>query len=396
MRPLLPGPEDVLRDEVLRLRIPPHRLATLASHAAIEALALQNLATEEITALERIIHETGGALLSDETRDHAVVIAPLAVAGELRQRLSAGGATALGDAIGDALVNRGAAPPVVARGHTLRFGARTLVMGIVNVTPDSFSGDGLGDDTQAAVAAATAMVAAGADVIDIGGESTRPNSSPVDVDEELARVLPVIERLATAVGVPLSIDTRKAEVAAAALDAGAALVNDVWGLQGDPDMASVVAAHHDSGVIVMHNHRGVEYGNLMADITARLRLSIAIAAEAGIADERIIVDPGFGFGKTPAQNLEVMRRLRELRGIGRPLLVGPSRKSTIGVLTGGAPPGERLEGSLALAALAVANGADIVRVHDVAATRRAVTVADAVVRGTPESVRALPAPGPTG
>ena len=399
VRLLLPDASAALRDEVMRLRIPAHQLSLLATHAAVEAMAVQNVTALQLAALERIVEEAGGALLTDAERTHAVLITPLAVAGELRARLGAAGGEAadLGDAIGDALVARGTTPPpLVARGHRLEFGRRTLTMGVINVTPDSFAGDGIGRDVDAAVALAARMAEAGAEVIDVGGESTRPNSTPITVDEELARVMPVVDRLVATLTVPVSIDTRKAVVAGAALDAGAAIVNDIWGLRGDPDMAAAVAAHPDTGVVVMHNQRGVEYTHLVADVTAALRESIAIATEAGIARERVVIDPGFGFAKTPAQNLELLRRLGELRSIGRPLLAGLSRKSTIGFLTGGAPPHDRLEGSLSLAVLAIAAGADIVRVHDVAETVRAARVADAVVRGTPESVMALPAPGPTG
>jgi dihydropteroate synthase len=202
--------------------------------------------------------------------------------------------------------------------------------------------------------------------------------------------------MAQTLPIPISIDTRKAQVASVALDAGAVIVNDVWGLRGDPHMAATVAAHPACGVIAMHNQHGIEYASLLSDVCRGLRESIAVAAAAGIAADRVIIDPGFGFAKTPAHNLELVRRLEELRAIGRPVLVGLSRKSTIGVLTGGAPPGERLEGGLALAALAIRGGADIVRTHDVAATTRAARVADAVVRGTPEEVLSLPPPGPTG
>jgi dihydropteroate synthase len=293
-------------------------------------------------------------------------------------------------------MGRGVPPPLNARGHLLEFGRRTLVMGIVNVTPDSFSGDGVGSDVDAAVERALGLVEAGADVIDIGGESTRPNSTPISAAEEQERVLPVLAALSSRTGVALSIDTRKAAVAAAAIEAGAAMVNDVWGLQGDPEMAPVIAARDDIGVVVMHNQHGVDYSDLMADITGWLRQSLVVAIAAGIAAERVVIDPGFGFGKTPAQNLELTRRIGELRGIGRPILAGPSRKSTIGFLTGGLPPDRRVEGSIALATLAVGAGAHIVRVHDVSETVLALKVADAVVRGTPEHIVSLPAPGPTG
>ena len=209
-------------------------------------------------------------------------------------------------------------------------------------------------------------------------------------------MLPVFAALSSRTGVPLSIDTRKAAVAAAGIEAGAAMVNDVWGLQGDPEMAAVIAAHSNIGVVVMHNQRGVDYADLMADITLWLRQSLVVASDAGIALERVVIDPGFGFGKTPAHNLELIRRLGELRGIGRPILVGPSRKSTIGFLTGGLPPDERVEGGIALATLAAGAGAHMVRVHDVGETVRALKVADAVIRGTPEHILTLPAPGPTG
>jgi len=329
----------------------------------------------------------------------ALILAPLVSAAELPGRLESRGdhAAEVGRAIGEVLMVRAVPPPPVeARSRRLSLAERTLVMGIVNVTPDSFSGDGVGGDVGAAVALALAMVGDGADIIDIGGESTRPNSTPVSVDDEIARVVPVLRALAERTTVPLSIDTRKAHVAAAAIDAGAAIVNDVWGFRGDPEMSSVVSSHPDVAVILMHNKSEPVYADLLEEISASLRRSIHIAVDAGIDPERIIVDPGFGFAKTPAHNLELVRRLGELRGLGRAILIGVSRKSTIGVLTDHAPPEQRLDGSLALTALAVANGAHIVRTHDVASTVRALRVTDAVVRGTPAHVRDLPPPGPTG
>jgi len=174
------------------------------------------------------------------------------------------------------------------------------------------------------------------------------------------------------------------------------IVNDVWGLRGDPAMVDVLAAHPHVALVAMHNQRGTDYGDLMEDICGALRESVRIAQAHGVEAGRIIVDPGFGFGKTPAQNLDLMRRLRELRGLGRPVLLGPSRKHTIGAILGGVAPDQRVEGTLALLALAIDAGVSVVRVHDVAAAVRAVRVADAVVRGTPESIAALPPPGPTG
>ncbi len=397
VRAMLPGPADALRDAALRLGVPMHELGTLARHGAVEALAVQGLSPSQSEALLGAVRRTGGDVVMDASRARAIVLAPLSAAGELGATLHAQGeeAAELGAVIAAALMARGTPPPVVAGAHRLDFSERTLVMGIVNVTPDSFSGDGVGDDVPAAVSRALELVRAGADIIDVGGESTRPNSEPITAAAETQRVLPVIAALRDTINVPVSVDTRKAEVAAAAIDAGACMVNDVWGLRADPDMAAVVASHPDTAVCVMHNQHGTGYGDLMGDVASSLRQSLAIAAAAGIAAERVIIDPGFGFAKTPAQNLELVRRLGELRAIGRPILVGPSRKSTIGFLTGSAPQ-DRVGGSIAITALAVAAGAHMVRTHDVDATVRALRVADAVVRGTPRHILELAAPGPTG
>lgn len=273
-------------------------------------------------------------------------------------------------------------------GRRFVWGSRTYVMGIVNVTPDSFSGDGLGGDADAAVRQALDFESEGADIIDIGGESSRPagsvygaGASAVPLDEELARALPVIEGLGGRLGVPISVDTTKAEVARRAVAAGASLINDVWGLQRDPALADV-AAGAGVPIVLMHNQLGTEYGDLIADVIAGLRWSVEEATARGVRRERVIVDPGFGFGKTPAQNLELVRRLGEIRdALGLPVLVGVSRKSTIGTALGGLPPEERMEGTAAAVALAIANGADIVRVHDVQAMARVARMSDAIVRG---------------
>ena len=264
--------------------------------------------------------------------------------------------------------------------HEFRWGSRTYVMGIVNVTPDSFSGDGV-TDLQAAVAQARQMEQDGADLIDIGGESTRPETwagPGLEVDAELQRVLPVVERVAAAVTVPVSIDTYKATVAQRAVAAGAGLVNDVWGLQRDAAMASTVAGLAVP-VVLMHNRPGGGYRDLIGDIIASLRQSVALARSAGIGDARIILDPAIGFGKTREENLEIIRRLPELHSLGFPLLVGPSRKSFIGK-TLDLPVNERLEGTAAAVALSVAGGADIVRVHDLKAMVRVARMADAISR----------------
>ncbi len=279
----------------------------------------------------------------------------------------------------------------------LAWGSRTFVMGVINVTPDSFSGDGLaarGDPVEAALVQARAYAAAGADILDVGGESTRPGSAPVGEAEELARVIPAVRAIAAELDVILSIDTYKAKVAAAALDAGADWVNDVWGLRGDPALA-LVAAEHTAPVILMHNRSkpadaelqsrlggryvGVKYDNLVANVRRELLESVALAHAAGIPDERIILDPGIGFGKTVEQNLELVDRLGEIRALGYPLLLGASRKGFIGY-TLDLPVDQRVEGTAAAVAVGIARGADIVRVHDVAAMVRVARMTDAIVR----------------
>lgn len=279
-------------------------------------------------------------------------------------------------------------------GRAFDWGERTYIMGVVNVTPDSFSGDGLGDDIEAALKQAERMIEEGADLIDVGGESTRPGSEPISVEEELGRVVPVIEALARRADVPISIDTYKAEVAGEALTAGAHLVNDVWGLRMEPEIAEL-AARHQVPLVLMHNrsrpkdaaqtarlggrYLGVEYEDLMADVIRELRDSISLAVEAGVEREKIIVDPGIGFGKTVEQNLQLMAKLAELKVLGRPILLGPSRKAFIGY-TLDLPLDERVEGTAAAVAVGIANGADIVRVHDVKQMVRVARMTDAMVR----------------
>ena len=261
----------------------------------------------------------------------------------------------------------------------MAWGRRTYVMGIVNATPDSFSGDGLEHDVEAAVEQGLRFQAEGADIIDVGGESTRPGSTPVDATEEMRRILPVIRGLASKLDIPVSIDTYKSEVARAALDAGASIINDVWGLKRDPDMARL-AASAGVPVILMHNQVGTDYADLVPDVMGALRSSLETALEAGVPAENVILDPGMGFGKTAEHNLEILRRLAEFKALGRPLLVGMSRKRTIGYVLD-APVDDRVEGTAATVALSVANGADIVRVHDVKVMARVARMSDAVVRG---------------
>ncbi len=271
--------------------------------------------------------------------------------------------------------------------RTFVWGERTYVMGVINVSPDSFSGDGL-DNLEAAVAQGRRFVEEGADLLDVGGQSTRPGFEEVPQEEEVRRVVPVIERLLAELAVPVSVDTYKATVARPALEAGAHLLNDIWGFRSDGRPSGrcgrgLAELAVDFGVpaIVMHNQRGRPFRDVIGDVRAGLEASIAIAEGAGLGRERLIVDPGFGFGWTEEQNLEMLRRLGELRDLRLPLLIGTSRKSTIGAVLDGAPVEERLWGTAATVALAVAAGADIVRVHDVAEQRQVVRVADAVVRG---------------
>lgn len=261
---------------------------------------------------------------------------------------------------------------------------RPLIMGILNVTPDSFSDGGRFFSLDTAIERAQEMERDGADIIDIGGESTRPNAPAVGVAQELDRVVPVIEALSRCIQVPISIDTYKAEVARAACAAGAEIVNDVTGLMFDLDMARVTA-EADAGVVVMHT-RGMPdtmqaetgYDDLMSDVKRYLEQSVARAREAGIADGRIVVDPGLGFGKSVQGNLELIKRLAEFRELGFPILVGPSRKSFVGAVTGRGG-GERIFGTAAAVAMSVAHGASIIRVHDVAAMKDVAVMARALM-----------------
>ncbi|MBN2148087.1 MAG: dihydropteroate synthase [Anaerolineales bacterium] len=295
---------------------------------------------------------------------------------------------------------------ITIHGHRLSWGTRTYVMGILNITPDSFSGDGLvqvnssgrgveeGAVLEMALEQARVFATAGVDILDVGGESTRPGARSVGLEEEVMRVVPVIRRLAQEFDVLISVDTYKAGVAEAALQAGAHIVNDVWGLKVDSSLAGV-AARYQAPVILMHNRSswahaeikerlggryiGIPYENLLEDVKRELLESVALARAAGIPEKHIILDPGIGFGKSVEQNLELVDRLEEIRALGYPVLLGPSRKSFIGFALD-LPPEERLEGTAAAVAIGIARGADIVRVHDVGAMMRVVRMSDAIVR----------------
>jgi len=281
---------------------------------------------------------------------------------------------------------------------TFDWGSRTYVMGILNVTPDSFSGDGIiakGDAVNFAVKQAADFLNNGADILDVGGESTRPGSAPVTAEEEMERVVPVIEALHNNFpNAIISIDTYKASVAEAAIRAGAQIVNDVWGFRADSEIASV-AAKYKTPVILMHNrsnpasvevreklggtYLGAEYDNLLEDVKRELLVSVEIAKNAGVGENVILLDPGIGFGKTREHNLELINRLGEIRSLGYPILLGTSRKSFIG-FTLDLPPDQRIEGTAATVAVGITRGADIIRVHDVKEMARVAKMTDAMVR----------------
>lgn len=271
-------------------------------------------------------------------------------------------------------------PPreLICRDKKLTLGERTLVMGILNVTPDSFSDGGRYNRIDTAIARARCMVDEGADIIDLGGESTRPGYTPVNGEEELDRVMPVLEVLVRELNVPISVDTTKALVARRALEVGAHLINDQWALQADSDMAPVLA-EYQVPVVLMHNRQNTAYRDLMGDLVQFFQESITIAEQACIARGNIIIDPGIGLGKTSEQNLEVLRRLRELDCLGLPVLLGTSRKAIIGKVLG-LPLDQRVEGTAATVALGIASGTDIIRVHDVKEMVRVARMTDAVVR----------------
>ncbi|PKN82690.1 MAG: dihydropteroate synthase [Chloroflexi bacterium HGW-Chloroflexi-9] len=268
--------------------------------------------------------------------------------------------------------------PLTIGSRTFEWGQRTYVVGIINATPDSFSGDGI-VDPQAAVHLAERMVEAGADILDLGAESTRPEFAAIDAETEWGRLMLVLGAVRRAVSLPITVDTSKAEVARRALDYGADAINDVTGFLGDAGMARVVA-QAGAPAILMHNQRGREFGgDVIRDTRAGFERCIAAAVAGGVSRERLILDPGFGFGWGPVQNFELLRRLGELRDLGRPLMIGTSRKSSIGYIID-RPAQEREWGTAATVALAIQQGVDLVRVHDVDEMVQVARVADAVVR----------------
>lgn len=410
----LPTPAEVLA-EMARIGVSRKGAALMVAKGVFRAIKVCGLPAAQANIVKQEMLSKGGeaavnwsSYLAEEGATSDVLLLGTLrhyrrLIGKLRAQPRSLGLGPLAEALAEVLrrYDGGTLGQMTLAGRTFVWGQRTYLMGILNLTPDSFSGDGLlrrgADPLALALEQARCFAAEGADLLDVGGESTRPGAERVSPEEELARVAPVIEQLAKELSLPISIDTCKAEVARAALQAGAHLVNDVWGLRRpegegwNEPLAEVVREAHVP-IVLMHNRRApatvgdlgghyrqVEYRDLLGEILADLEGSIAFAIAQGIPWEHILIDPGIGFGKTPEQNLEVMRRLGELRSLGRPILLGTSRKSFIG-LTLGLPPEERLEGTLATLALGIAGGADIVRVHDVREALRAVRVSDAIVR----------------
>ncbi len=362
--------------------------ALMAPKAIHRVLRVTGLTPVQANIIKQEMLARGGeAAVARGTADHSVAETDALLMGTSKQfaaflkkmRMQPFGLAALADRIERVLDNLETRPRRLdCRGLSLPLGERTLVMGILNVTPDSFSDGGAYQDPEAALERAREMVGQGADLIDLGGESTRPGAEPVGVEEELSRVMAVLPRLTRELDIPVSVDTSKTPVARAALEAGAHLVNDQWAL-ADEGMAEVVARYRVP-VVLMHNQRGTEYRDVVGDMVGYFEERLEKAKRAGIEPDRIILDPGFGFGKDPAQNLTLLRRLREFLGLGCPLLIGTSRKSTIGKVLD-LPVDQRLEGTAATVAVGICRGADIVRVHDVREMVRVARMTDAIVRG---------------
>jgi dihydropteroate synthase len=384
------GREAGLLGELRALGVHPGDCARLVASSRPAVLLLEGLPGGLAPLLAGTMRELGGdaAVPAGPDPTAAVVCGSAEQVNGLRDRLhDRTGLQALGEEIAAGLAAGGRTAFTLRLGsRQLELGARTAVMGIVNVTPDSFSDGGKYLGTDAAVEHGLRLAGEGADILDVGGESTRPGAAAVSAEEELRRVVPVIEGLAARTAVPISVDTTKAAVARAALAAGATLVNDVSALRFDPALAGVVV-EADAALVVMHMQgeprtmqRDPAYGNLVGEVVSELRQGVARAVDAGVGRDRILVDPGIGFGKTLAHNLELLARLAELRVLGLPILLGPSRKAFIGKLLD-LPAEARLEGTIAACCLGAAHGAHVVRVHDVGPVRRALRVADAIRGG---------------
>jgi dihydropteroate synthase len=377
------------KEEIRKIGVDAVSIPWLSSKALFITMKIENVSTYAANILKQeMLGKGGDAAVNRGVANFSTKSSDVLLMGTYSQfnrliyklEMQSGGLKEIADEIQRVLAGLDAGKPEYFEcgKHKLPIGEKTYIMGILNITPDSFSDGGKFNNVESAVKKAKHMIENGADIIDIGGESTRPGHKPVDAIEEINRVVPVIEILAKEINVPISVDTSKAIVAEKALKAGAHIVNDVWGLQKDPELADVVA-RYSAGVVMMHNQDNSEYNDLMGDIVKFLRNSIEIAEKAGIRRENMVVDPGIGFGKNLDHNLEVMRRLKELSSLNLPVLLGTSRKSLIGNILD-LPVDERLEGTAATVTLGIANGADFVRVHDVREIARVVRMTDAMVR----------------
>ncbi len=379
---------DEVKEEIRKTGCDASAIGIMVQKGVFRILKLENIPSKAAVIIKQEMLSKGGeAAINRGVVNRSVDKTDVLLMGTKRHyegliyklKMQPFGLREVADEIEKTLINVDNRPSGLKAGkHYLPFGQRTYIMGILNVTPDSFSDGGMYNSIDKAIERAKEMTTEGADIIDVGGESTRPGAEPVPLEEELRRVIPVLERLVKEVDVPISIDTYKAEVARRALEVGVHIINDVWGLKKDPNMAEVVA-EYDVPIIVMHNKENNTYTDLMAEIISSLRESIQIGEKAGIRPENIIIDPGIGFAKDTEQSLRVMRNMKQLKSLGKPILLGTSRKSMIGN-TLNLPVTERIEGTAATVALSIVQGVDIVRVHDVKEMTRVVRMTDAIAR----------------
>lgn len=387
--------ESTIKEEMQRIGVHPTGISIMAPKADFKIVKIKDVPVTTANIIKQDMLSCGGdAATAYGAVDHSIKRTDVLVFGtrsQLKSLISKlkrqyPSLKVLAAEVEKTLTNDERMPrPIRIGGRIFNFGRRTYIMGILNVTPDSFSDGGKFMESSDAVEHGREMIAEGADIIDIGGESTRPGAAPVSAAEEIERTVPVIRALSGIKGAVISIDTTKSKVAEAALKAGASMINDISALRFDAKMATV-AVRHKVPVVLMHiqgkprtMQKNPRYKDLMSEIISYLQNSIELAIKSGVSKEKIIVDPGFGFGKTVEYNLEILRRLRELKGLGCPIMIGTSRKSTIGKVLN-LPPDRRIEGTAATVAVAVMNGADIVRVHDVAQMAKTVKMCDAIRR----------------
>ncbi len=379
--------------ELAALNVHKGGIGIMAPKAVTRIIKIRGIDSVALNILKQEMLSVGGdcgvswdAFIRRNRNSEGILIGTVAQIGEVCEKLEKQpfGLSALAQKIRALEAGYGRKDLVLRAGkYKLNLGKRAHIMGVLNVTPDSFSDGGMFFDREYAVGRGLKMESDGADIIDIGGESTRPGAKPVTAREECRRVIPVVKALAKRLQVPISVDTSKSEVAEEALDAGAAMINDVTGLRKDRRIAKL-AGRHKAALVLMHMkgsprtmQKDPNYKDLMSEIAESLRNSAAIAAEAGVSGNRIVVDPGIGFGKTVGHNLEIIKRLGELKSLGYPVMVGPSRKAFIGKITGAGSEG-RAFGTAAAVAIAITNGADIIRVHDVKEMRQVAQITEAI------------------